>query len=403
MPLTRCSFPIRSRRRRRLVPLGQIGDAIAAGRRKQLIADTINGAIGPDGQLDFDRAGAALTRAGLFDEARPMLAPAQQKAAMGQTASHQAAQLGMERQKLAFEKEKPVILPYGSGVMRRTGEVIREPGGAETGAFDEATLDQLARQAIAGDSSVFTNLGRGAQGATNVIALRKRIAEINASAGETGSEQAARQAEYFGTKAGQRTLGTRIANIELAVTEAQKLAPLALSASDAVDRTRFPTLNAALLAVEKGTGDENTVRLGIATNSLINVYARAINPTGVPTVSDKEHARELLSAAWSKGQFAAGIDQLMKEMAAARQAPGEVRQEMRGAVTGKKEPSAPSVPAAAVTGKGIQISPEALAAYKANPALAIEHAQKAIKKGKDPAAARSLLQQLGIDPSKAGL
>jgi len=146
----------------------------------------------------------------------------------------------------------------------------------------------------------------------------------------------ANQAELVGIKAGQRTIGTKQAQIEMAVTEAKNMAPLALQASNAVDRTKYPTLNSFLLAAEKGTGDENVVRLGVATNSLINIYARAINPTGVATVSDKDHARELLAAAWSKGQYAAGVDQLMKELAAAQKSPPQVRGAMREALTGKK-------------------------------------------------------------------
>jgi hypothetical protein len=115
------------------------------------------------------------------------------------------------------------------------------------------------------------------------------------------------------------------------------MAPLALTASKSVNRTEYPTLNALLMAAERGTGDENVTRLGIATNSLINIYARAINPQGVATVSDKDHARELLASAWSKGQYAAGIDQLMLELQAARKAPGMVREGFRSAVTGKTE------------------------------------------------------------------
>jgi len=103
------------------------------------------------------------------------------------------------------------------------------------------------------------------------------------------------------------------------------------------------------MAAERGTGDENVVRLSGAINSMINVYARAINPTGVPTVSDKEHAREILQAAWSKGQINAAIDQMQKEMAAARAAPSLVREQMREGVTGKKTEK-PSEPPSKATG-----------------------------------------------------
>lgn len=174
-------------------------------------------------------------------------------------------------------------------------------------------------------------LARSREGAKLVKEVMKEVPK----GGTQPADMIANQAELVGIKAGQRTIGTKQAQIEMAVTEAKNMAPLALQASNAVDRTKYPTLNSALLAVEKGTGDENVVRLGVATNSLINIYARAINPTGVATVSDKDHARELLAAAWSKGQYAAGVDQLMKELAAAQKSPAQVRGAMREAITGK--------------------------------------------------------------------
>ncbi len=334
-------------------PLSQLGDAFAASQRRQRIADTLASNTGPNGELNIDQAGASLAKLGLLDEARPFLALAQQKAQLAQsaagqaeTARHNRAMEVLGQAAEARQAETPVTIPFGSGVMTRSGKVIREPGLGETGTFDEDTLKQLAEQARAGDASVFTNLGRGAQGAANVIALRKKIAEMNAAEGAGGADQAARNAEYFGTKAGERTLGTRTANIEMATVEAQKVAPLALEASNNVPRTNYPTLNSALLAWEKGSGDESVVRLGVAVNSLINIYSRAISPSGVPTVSDKMHARDLLDAAWSKGQFAAGVDQLMRELSAARESPGVVRKQMRDAMTGRETEAKPTAPSA---------------------------------------------------------
>jgi hypothetical protein len=195
-------------------------------------------------------------------------------------------------------------------------------------------LDFMARQALTGDTSVFAGLGYGSAGAQNRSLLRSKITQVAKEQGIKPADVAALNAQFFGTKAGERTLGTRTANIGMAVAEATQLMPLALAASEKVNRTQFPTLNSILMAGEKGVGDENVVRLGIATNSLINTYARAINPTGIPTVSDKDHARELLVNAWSKGQYAAGVNQLKLEMDAAKQSPGIVREEFRTSISG---------------------------------------------------------------------
>lgn len=205
--------------------------------------------------------------------------------------------------------------------------------------MDTETKRFLAKQYLAGDRTVLTGLARNPQ---LISEMRQTIRQVAQENGHSPEYVAAKIAEFEGIKSGERTLGTRTANIEMAGTEAQNLAPLALEASKGVDRTRFPTLNAIIMAGEKGTGDPNVVRLGIATNSLINVYARAINPQGVGTVHDKIHARELLSSAWSNGQYETGVDQLMKEIAAARKSPGQVRAAFREGITGETAPEAPA-------------------------------------------------------------
>lgn len=95
-------------------PLGEIGDVVALNRRRQQIADTLSGATDPSGNLDVERAGTELARIGLLDEARPVLALAQQKAALAQTLRHQQAteQLGRDQLTLArqqYENPKPTV------------------------------------------------------------------------------------------------------------------------------------------------------------------------------------------------------------------------------------------------------------------------------------------------------
>lgn len=209
------------------------------------------------------------------------------------------------------------------------------------------TIKFMAEQYRAGDTSVLTNLGRGAQGAQNIVALRAEIARQNAAAGVSGAEQAARNAEFFGTKAGERTLGTRQANIELAATEFKQVLPVVRQASASVDRTRYPDLNRIIQAYEQRTGDPQIVAFGSGVNTLINLYARAISPTGVPTVSDKDHAREILDRAWSSGQFDAAVGMMEKEIDAALTSPAKVRQEMRERFLGGPTQVAPAAATAA--------------------------------------------------------
>lgn len=200
---------------------------------------------------------------------------------------------------------------------------------ADNAQLDEPTVKMMAQQYLAGDRTVMQNLGRGAQGAQNIVKLRGEIAKQMAEQGKSGTDIATKIAEFEGLKAGERALGTRTAQMGMALNEAKTFAPLALTASEKVDRTQFPTLNSLLLAAEKGTGGEDVIRLAVATNSLLNAYARAVTPTGTPTEGAQERARELLDSAWSKGQYRTAIDQLMKEMDAASKSPGMVREEFR--------------------------------------------------------------------------
>lgn len=306
-----------------------------------------------------------------------------QEQGLAQSGENQRAQRDFQRQELDFRKSEATARREGeavpAGFMRDTtggsfapgaggyegqGPFKSEvglkpiPGGPQDpsyiessakaklaggeGLLDPDTLKAMAQQARAGDTSVMTNLGRGAQGAANVIALRAEIARQNAGAGEGGTEQAMRNAEFFGTKSGQRTLGNRQANIELAATEFTQVLPVVQKASEAVDRTRYPKLNQVIQSFEKGTGDPNIVAFGGGINTLINLYARAISPTGTPTVSDKDHAREILDKAWSQGQFNAAVGMMKQEVDAALQSPTKVRDEMRKRFTGGRPGAASS-------------------------------------------------------------
>lgn len=208
--------------------------------------------------------------------------------------------------------------------------------------FSPEDLKFLAEQARAGDTSVYQNLGRGAQGAKNIIALRREVMRQEREAGGTGADIAAANAGFQGEKAAARTGATRAANIGMAVAEAQKTFPLVREASAALPRTEFPGVNRAMQAAQTGTGDPRVVALGTALNTSVNAYARAISPTGVPTVSDKEHARELLSTASTPEQLNAVLSMMEKEMSAARQAPTEVQAQQKARISGRGE-GAPAV------------------------------------------------------------
>lgn len=241
-----------------------------------------------------------------------------------------------------YERERPAARAAGIG----------KPVSSDA-LLPQETVQMMAQQYLAGDTSVMQNLGRGAQGSQNIILLRKEIARQAAAAGKGGADLAAQNAEYFGTRAGQRAAGTRIANVEMAVYEAQNLVPLALDASKNVARSGLLPFGKAQVMFNEQTNDPAMREFAAANNALVNTYSRAISPTGQPTISDKDHARELLSTAYDQKSYEATVRQMEREMEAARKAPKQVRQAFNEAVTGRGDHGASAHKPAAVPAASI--------------------------------------------------
>jgi hypothetical protein len=298
----------------------------------------------------------------------------------GQRVGLESQRVGIEGQRLGMERERLGMEGAKSGLMpdpQNPGRFIKDPSAGLTD--DDRKF--MARQYLAGDKSVLQNIGRGAQGARDLVALRRTIREEAEAKGMKPDEVASTLAEFEGLKAGERALGTRTAQAGMAVNEASQFADLALGASQKVDRTKYPSLNSALQAAEKGTGDPAIVQFGAYNNSLINAYARAISPSGTPTVSDKDHAREMLSTAYSKGQYAAVVAAMKQEMGAAMKSPGAVREEFRG--YGKRQIGPDQSGNVPVPGQGAAL------AGAAQPPLPSGGAAPAPAQGAAPAAAPS--------------
>jgi hypothetical protein len=130
-------------------------------------------------------------------------------------------------------------------------------------------LEFMAKQYLAGDTSVMQNLGRGVQGSRNIVALRKEIRKQAEASGESPEQVATRIAEFGGLKAEERATGTRAAQLGIAGNAAFNMAGMVTDASAKVSRTRFMPVNKALLAYEKNTGDPDVVAYGAALTSFI--------------------------------------------------------------------------------------------------------------------------------------
>lgn len=209
---------------------------------------------------------------------------------------------------------------------------------AGTGQFTPQALEFTAKQYLSGDRQAVQGFARNA---TARIALQNTIVEEAAKRGMSPEQTASKMAEFAGTIAGSRTVGQRAANISLAATEAQEMLGIVKETSDKFSRTQFVPWNMAVKAWESGTGSPEISEFGAAVNALVNVYARAINPTGVPTVSDKEHARAVINVVQSPAQVNAVLGIINRELEIAKRAPATVREGIRTSITGESQQPKP--------------------------------------------------------------
>jgi hypothetical protein len=151
----------------------------------------------------------------------------------------------------------------------------------------------------------------------------------------SGPDIAAKMAEFAGAKAGMRTAGTRNATIEIAASEVNQLAPIALEASANVSRSGFMPFGKAQIMFDASTNDPNLRKFAMANNALVNAYGQAMARGGTATVNDKQHAEQLLSTAMDQPSYNAAVQQLLVETKAAQYAPKEVAKQLKDGISGR--------------------------------------------------------------------
>jgi hypothetical protein len=249
---------------------------------------------------------------------------------------------------------KPTLVPQS----KAEGMTPFSPSIAGGADMRPDTLKFLAQQYLTGDRQAVAGFARSA---TARIAIQNAIVDEAVAQGMTPQQVAGQIADFAGTMAGSRTVGQRAANISLAATEAQEMLGIVKETSDDFARTDFVPWNMALKAYETNTGDPKIARFGASVNALVNVYARAINPTGVPTVSDKEHARAVLNTVQSPAQVDAVLEIIRRELEIAKKAPQAVQDAARSRVAGPRPTGPTSDPASvesAVTAAGYAYEPD---------------------------------------------
>lgn len=219
-------------------------------------------------------------------------------------------------------------------VQEMIGERAEARGDVEPSLSDEAA-GMMAEQMLAGDKTVLQNLGRGAQGAANIIKVRELVSQKAKARGWDGAKIAAVTADYSGQVAGLRTSGTISARIENAAAEAAELIPIALAASEKVSRSGLMPFGKAQIMFNTQTNDPDMAEFATANLGLATAYAGAMARGGKATVSDMEHAREILTTAKDHKAYVATVNMMKQEIKAAQRAPNVVREHLREQIGGQ--------------------------------------------------------------------
>lgn len=214
-------------------------------------------------------------------------------------------------------------------------------------SLPDDTADFLAERILAGDSKALVGLGRGAQGPENITRVQTLVARKAAERNIDAQDILQKVAEASGLNAQQRTFGTQTAKMAVNSTEAQGAIKLGREASANVPRGNWVPVTKVIQAYQSGTSDPMLAKFGAANLAIVNTYARAINPTGVPHAADKEHAMAMLSTATGPEAYNAVLDQMDKEIEIAHSAAPKAKQELEDIRKGKKTTGEiqPTVPA----------------------------------------------------------
>jgi hypothetical protein len=212
------------------------------------------------------------------------------------------------------------VVGPGGALVDPTGKVLYQ--GKSNVELDDATTESMAQRLADGDPSVLMGLGRGAQGAANIIAIQKRAAQI---ANENGGPQSIlnNKAGFAGQMAGARTSGAITAKIDTYANTANSAADIAKEASDKVDRTQWVPFNRLLQMGQAADSNPELAAFKASILTLANEYSRATGG-GTMTVAGQQHALDMISTAQDRPAFNAVIGIMKGEIQRALEASHKV-------------------------------------------------------------------------------
>lgn len=210
-----------------------------------------------------------------------------------------------------------VIGPDGKPIYTTAKDAVNRgltsASGYKPSTLSPEAIDMYADAIANGAKGADLGLGYGMNG--DKKAVLDRVAKKYPNLDLAGA-----QTQLIGQRAGAKTVGSTTGKIEFASESLGSMIPLARQASQDIDRTQYPTINAIQNAVDKGTGDTKIIALNTYLNAVMSDQAALMVRGGASTDAARAKAADMANAALSKGQLNQYFDSVQNEVTAQRTA-----------------------------------------------------------------------------------
>lgn len=224
----------------------------------------------------------------------------------------------------ANEKDRQFNIMYGDKADKLHAEVqkIQEQVRVMKAQNDPNSLEALVQLRLTGDKSAANRVPFSARGQ-----FSQMLGDEWKKRSMTADDQAKIDEQYVGDTAAQRMRGSMETRVKNATNEVSGLIPLALESSENLPRGKFVPINRIKQAVQKGSSNPQYNDFLINNMSLVKAYGRAMNPQGIPRVSEAAEAKAdgLLDMAASPEAYRHQVYQLWKEIQVSNEAVEQTR------------------------------------------------------------------------------
>ena len=209
----------------------------------------------------------------------------------------------------------------------------------------QARLPSLSPAQQAGVKQLIDLYGQKATGKSAIAQDRQQFINEykDAHGGATPSSEqiTAWEGQRSGVVAEGTAVGRRAGGLAVAVQEAHDTVPNVMAAAEKSAGKGVASWNAVENRWKVQKGDPDFAYYVQQLNSLINVYGRVISGGGKGTVSDLEHAREMLNPNMPLSAVKGSLKGFSTEIDIAEKAPEKVRARIRGESATPAETNAP--------------------------------------------------------------